>query len=201
MYNFFVRLVRLYYKVLFGVRFHGTENFPMEGGVLICSNHLSNNDPVLIAANIFKRLRFMAKKELFNVPVLSAVVKFFGAFPIDRSTSDLGAVRATMSILKGGNALVIFPEGRRNKEFLPEKIKPGAVNIAAKAGVPIMPVYIKGTYRLFGKTELFFGKPIPVEKLRDVVESAATNSENKNKTLSKFLYDSIINAEGDCTVD
>lgn len=201
MYNFFVRLVRLYYKLFFGVKFHGAENFPMEGGVLICPNHLSNNDPVLIAGNIFKRLRFMAKKELFSIPVLASVVKFFGAFPIDRSTSDLGAVRATMSILKGGDALVIFPEGRRNKEFLPEKIKPGAVSIAAKAGVPLMPVYIKGKYRLFGKTELFFGKPIPPEKLREVVETAAKDSENKNKILSKFLYDAIINAEGDCTVD
>ena len=201
MYIVIVKLVRLYSKLFFGVKFHGAETFPMEGGVLICPNHLSNNDPVLIAANIFKRLRFMAKKELFSVPVLSSVVKFFGAFPIDRSTSDLGAVRATMSILKGGDALVIFPEGRRNKEFLPEKIKPGAVTIASKAGVPIMPVYIKGKYRLFGKTELFFGKPIPVEKLREVVETAAKDSENKNKILSRFLYDAIINAEGDCKVD
>ena len=106
-----------------------------------------------------------------------------------------------MSILKGGDALVIFPEGRKNEEFLPEKIKPGALSIAAKAGVPIMPVYIKGKYKLFGKTELFFGKPIPPEKLREVVEAAAKDAENKNKIMSRFLYDSIINAEGDCKVD
>ena len=203
MYKFVVAVVRAYYKFFFGAKFHGIDNFPTEGGVLICPNHLSNNDPVILAGILLglRRMRFMAKKELFRIPVISSIVKYFGAFPIDRSTSDLGAVRATMSILKEGNALVIFPEGRRNKEFRPEGIKPGALSIAAKAGVPIMPVYIKGKYRLFGKTEVFFGKLISPEVLREVAENAAKDSENKNKILSRFLYDAIKQAEGDCNVD
>ncbi len=201
MYNFCIKLVRLYYKLFFRVRYHGAENLPAEGGALICPNHLSNNDPVLVASNVFRPMRFMAKKELFRVPILSSVVKAFGAFPIDRSTSDLGAVRTTMAILKDGNPLVIFPEGRRNKEFVAENIKPGVVTIAAKAGVPILPAYIKGKYRLFGKTELFFGKPIPPEKLHEVIEHASADKENKNKILSRFLYDAITGAEGEVKVD
>ena len=201
MYFFCLKVVSAYYKFFCRAKFHGVENLPAEGGVLVCPNHKSNNDPVIVASHINRKLRFMAKKELFRIPILCSIVKAFGAFPIDRSTSDLGAVRATMSILKEGHPLMIFPEGRRNKEFLPEKIKPGAVSIAAKAGVPIMPVYIKGKYRPFKRTEVFYGKPIPPEKLREVVENAAKDSENKNQILSRFLYDSIINAEGDCKVD
>lgn len=200
MYNFCLKLIRFYYKLFFGAKYYGTENLLLEGGMLICPNHLSNNDPVIVAGNIRRKLRFMAKKELFHIPVLSSVIKFFGAFPIDRSTSDLGAVRATMSILKEANALMLFPEGRRNKVLVSENVKPGAVTIAAKAGVYIQPVYIKGTYRLFGKTEVFFGKPIPPEKLREVVQAAAKDTKNKNEILSGFLYNAIINSEGDCNV-
>ena len=197
MYKFCLKIVSLYYKIFFGAKFYGVDNVPLTGGVLFCVNHLSNNDPVIVATHIRRRLRFMAKKELFKIPLLNSIVKAFGAFPIDRSTSDLGAVRASLSILKGGDGLMIFPEGRRNKRFLPEKVKPGALTIAAKANVPILPVYIKGKYRLFGKTEVFYGKPISPEILQEVLANASKDSENKNRIISSFLYDAILNAEGD----
>ncbi len=195
MYSFLLKIVSFYYKIFFGARFYGMENIPQNGGFLICANHLSNNDPVIITSHIRRRLRFMAKKELFKIPVLAQLVKAFGAFPIDRGISDLGAVRAALSILKGGDGMMMFPEGRRNKEFKAEKIKPGALVIASKANVPILPVYIKGKYRLFGKTEVFYGKPAEIEDIKKVTQQAASDTANKNEIMSGYLYRLILDAE------
>ena len=195
MYNFLLKIVGFYYRIFFGAKFYGVKNIPLTGGVLFCVNHLSNNDPVIVATHIPRKLGFMAKKELFKVPIISSIVKWAGAFPIDRSTSDLRAVKAALTVLKNGSPLMIFPEGRRNKEFLPGKIKPGAAVIAAKAGVPVLPVYIKGKYKLFGKTEVYFGKPISAEVVKEVVGKATLDTENKNKIISQQLYDWIIGAE------
>ena len=188
MYEFCCAIVRVYYKIFFHSRIYGSENVPKSGGLLICVNHLSNNDAVLVGSNIKRRLRFMAKKELFKVPLLNTVVKKLGAFPIDRSISDIGAVRTALSILKGGDAMMIFPEGRRNKEFLPEKILPGAAMIAYKSNVPILPVYIDGKYKLFGRTDVYYGKPVSPEEIGEMLKNAAENPETKNQTISNFLY-------------
>ena len=188
MYEFCAALVRIYYKIFFRSRIFGAENVPKDGGMLICVNHLSNNDAVLVGSNIPRRLRFMAKKELFSVPLLNILVKGLGAFPIDRSVSDIGAVRTALSILKGGGALMIFPEGRRNKEFLPEKVLQGAATIAYKANVPILPAYIDGKYRLFGRTDVYFGKPVSPEEIGEMLKNAALDPKTKNLTVSNFLY-------------
>ncbi len=188
MYEFCCAVVRIYYKIFFRSRIYGRENVPKSGGLLICVNHLSNNDAVLVGSNIKRRLRFMAKKELFKVPLLNVIVKKLGAFPIDRSISDIGAVRTALSILKGGDAMMIFPEGRRNKEFLPEKILPGAAMIAYKSNVPILPVYIDGKYKLFGRTDVYYGKPVSPEEIGEMLKNAAENPETKNQTISNFLY-------------
>ena len=195
MYNFLLKIVGFYYKIFFRAKFYGIKNIPLTGGLLFCANHLSNNDPVIVATHIPRKLGFMAKKELFKVPVISSVVKWAGAFPVDRSTSDIRAVKVALTILKNGSPLMIFPEGRRNKKFAANGIKPGAAVIAAKAEVPILPVYIKGKYKLFGKTEVYFGKPISAEEVKAVVEKATEDAENKNKIIAQQLYDWIIGAE------
>lgn len=194
MYYCLLAIVRFYYKVFFGAKYYGTENIPMTGGVLICSNHPSNNDPVIVATGIRRRLGFMAKKELFNIPVLNWFIKACGAFPIDRSISDLGAVRTALSILKSGTPMMMFPEGRRNSKIAPELVKPGAAAIAQKAGVSLLPVYIDGKYKLFGKVSVYYGKPVPYETIDEVLKEAA-GSENKNAVISHFLYDCIISAK------
>ena len=191
MYEFCCAVVRIYYRIFFRSRIYGSENVPEKGGLLICVNHLSNNDAVLVGSNIKRRLRFMAKKELFKVPVLKNIVTKLGAFPIDRSISDIGAVRTALSILKGGDAMMIFPEGRRNKEFLPEQILPGAAMIAYKSNVPVLPVYIDGKYKLFGRTDVYYGKPVSPEEIGKVIKTSAENPETKNINISKFLYEII----------
>ena len=126
---------------------------------------------------------------------MSQIIKAFGAYPIDRSISDIGAVKLTLGILKNGDSLMMFPEGRRNKKFVASGIKPGAATIAFKAGVPILPVYIDGQYRLFGKTTVYFGNPVSPEKIGDVLKTAAQSGENKNRIITEFLYDIICGAK------
>lgn len=194
MYKFCTKLVCFYYKCFFGVKYHGENNVPESGGALIIPNHISNNDPVVICGRIPHKLRFMAKKELFAVPGLKQLITLLGAFPIDRSVSDLGAVRASLSVLKSGGQMVMFPEGRRNKEITAKKIRPGALIIAHKAKVPIIPIYIDGKYRLFGKMDVYYGKPVSPEQINEVVSSASDDVENKNRIMSDFLYNIIIGA-------
>ncbi len=198
MYNKILKIVATYYKIFFRAEYYGVENVPLTGPMLICINHKSNNDPVIAASGIHRRIRFMAKKELFSIPLLSQAVKYLGAFPIDRKISDLGAVRAAFTILKGGDGLMMFPEGRRNKEFMPQGVKPGAATIAYKAGVPILPVYIEGKFRIFGKIRIYYGKPVLPETIGDALKVAAADHENKNTIISTFLYDSIMGAKEDC---
>ncbi|MBQ3053897.1 MAG: 1-acyl-sn-glycerol-3-phosphate acyltransferase [Clostridia bacterium] len=197
MYFFLLSIVSAYYKFFFGAEFYGTKNIPQKGGVLILANHLSNNDPPIITTHIPRKLTFMAKKELFKIPLLGSFVKSCGAFPIDRSVSDISAVRTALKLLKEGNALMMFPEGRRNKEFVSSKIKPGALTIASKAGVPILPVYIEGKYRLFGKTKIYYGKPIPPEKIQELIKSASENTADKTTIMSDFIYNSILSSRED----
>ncbi|MDP4118135.1 MAG: lysophospholipid acyltransferase family protein [Bacillota bacterium] len=192
MYAFIKKLISIYYKLLFGVTYYGMDNVPADGGVLFCSNHISNNDPPLLGSSINRQLCIMAKKELFSIPVINLIIKAFGAYPIDRGTSDLGAMRTTLNILKDGGAILMFPEGRRNLSTDPEKFKPGALNIAYKALVPLVPVYIDGKYKLFGKMSVYIGKPVLPEKIGNIIKTASSDRKNKNHIVSRFLYDVII---------
>ena len=114
-YSFAIGLVKGILKVFWLFSAKGKENVPMEGPFLLCANHNSNMDPVLIAAGCKRQLTFMAKDELFHVPVLGKLIKALGAFPIKRGRGDAAAVMATLKIMKKGEATLIFPEGTRMK--------------------------------------------------------------------------------------
>jgi len=105
----------------------------------------------------------MAKKELFKVPVVGAIIKWAGAFPVSRGTGDLGAIKAALSALKAGKAMAIFPEGTRVKGDQAHSAKAGVALIAEKTGGPIVPVAIRGGYRLFSKIDIFIEEPIFVK--------------------------------------
>lgn len=147
-------------RFLWPFRTIGKENKP-KGAALVCANHQSNLDPALLAAafGMKTQLRFMAKKELFGIPVFKHWLNAMGAFPIDRRESDIAAIRTAMKYLKSGEMVMMFPEGTR---VLPEDAvaaKTGAVRIAGKLQVPILPVYIESTHKLFHFSRLYIGRP------------------------------------------
>ena len=142
------------------------EDLP-RSGVLLCPNHASNWDPILVALRlpVNYRLHIMAKEELFHYPVLGWILKRVGAFPVSRGNNDIQSVKTAIQAIKAGDNLLIFPEGTviRNgigcADGLPAHAKGGVAMIGVRTGAIMVPVFVDGEKRLFHKTRIIFGKP------------------------------------------
>lgn len=148
----------------------GIENLPAEGACIICPNHISLRDPILIAAIAGRHLRFMGKSELFETK-FKWFTKFLyglGAFPVARGDADLSAIRHSLNILKEGHCLLIFGQGtRRRKEDTEEPpMNTGVALLALRSKTPVIPVYIKPPYRIFRRTHIYIGKPLDFSEIR-----------------------------------
>jgi 1-acyl-sn-glycerol-3-phosphate acyltransferase len=131
------------------VEVRGLENVPMEGPLVIASNHLNDADPGILCTRIRRPIAFMAKVELFRIPLLAQFLRAFGAFPVRRGEADLKTLRVANENLKQGRAVCIFPEGTR--EGPAEQLReahPGAAIVALRNDVPILPVAISGSGEL-----------------------------------------------------
>ena len=146
--------------LLFPCRTVGLEDFP-EVGALLCANHASGWDPILIALNLPKdaRLTVMAKDQLFRIPLLGFFLKKLGIFPVKRGGNDLTAMKTAMKVLSGGNRLLVFPEGTRVDGQGEVEAKGGVTMMATRTGVPMVPVYCGGRRKFLRKTTIVFGQP------------------------------------------
>jgi 1-acyl-sn-glycerol-3-phosphate acyltransferase len=158
-------------RLFFGLRTRGREHVPATGPVLLVANHVSLLDPPLVGGAAPRRLNFLAKAELFRVPLLGPLIRGLGAQPLRREGPDAGALRAALRVLKGGGALLVFPEGTRGQEGRLGPAKPGAGMLAVLAGAPVVPVYISGSGRAWPRGRRFprparvtvtFGPPLAV---------------------------------------
>ncbi len=157
-------------RFFFRIRAEGLENIPKEGPIMFCSNHIAAKDPVMIAAASRRQITFLAKKELFSVPILGWIIKKLGAVKLDRSGSDIAAIRASVNVLDESGALAIFPQGHRYPGVNPAttETKNGAALIAYRSGADIVPVCIKlknYKYAFLRKKVIIFGKPIKNSEL------------------------------------
>ena len=153
-------------KAIFGIatvfkptKVSGRENIP-EGPALICANHVYNSDPfyILTAFPRKERVWIMAKEEISRWPVVGPVLNWFGFLIwVKRGKADVGAVKAALKALKGGEKLLIFPEGTRNDEI--GDVKTGAAMMAIRARVPILPVYISSERGPFTPARVCIGQP------------------------------------------
>lgn len=168
-------VVRSCSKVLWGVEYQGVENIPIHGGVIIAVNHQSYGDPFWLAVPIKRPIRYLAWSEVFSWPVVGKVIGLFGAWPLQVEGSNPSVIRRSLTWLRNGGAVVIFPEGGRG---LPDgsmiRMKAGAVRMALEAEVPILPVTIRGANRVWpsnkrlprlGKVEVIFHPMIRVQQL------------------------------------
>lgn len=164
LYKIALVVVSVVLRCFFRIESLNAENLPSEGGVILAANHRSNRDPVMIGLTCGRRLRFMAKAELFKRPLFGWLIRQLGAFPISRGTRDVSSLKNAMKILQGGEAMVIFPEGSRIRKGGKVKAKPGAVLLACHAQVPIVPVCISGKYRWTNKITVSYGEPMTFEE-------------------------------------
>jgi 1-acyl-sn-glycerol-3-phosphate acyltransferase len=154
-------------RVLFGIFFRfsvrGGENIP-KGAVMVCANHSDWLDTVFLELAFGKDdlVHFLGKAEILKVPVLSWFARKLEMIPVDRSGGDVSAMRKSLEYLKNGEKVAVFPEGRRVSQDGSAAAKNGAIWLAERAGVPILPLYITRRKRVFGKVELVVGEPYSV---------------------------------------
>jgi 1-acyl-sn-glycerol-3-phosphate acyltransferase len=134
--------IAIYLRVFCRLKRFGLQNIPKTGGLIVASNHVAAADPFIMGTAVPRELSFMAKKELFDIPVEGWLIKHLNAFPVDRFGFDLAVIKKSIEILESGQALVMFPEGTRSKDGKIREGKIGIGMLARKAGVPIVPVYI-----------------------------------------------------------
>ena len=189
------------FKRLLRIRITNPENEPQDENFVVCCNHTALMDVAAIAIGLKSQIRFMAKKEVFKVPILNWFVKSMGAFPVDRKGGDVGAIKKTIEILKEGNSVGIFPQGTRCPYKNPREtpIKDGIGMVAHRADVGILPVAIKtkkGKLKFFRKTEFIIGEYIPPKKLR----FEGTNKEQYEK-ITHYAFNKVCELlEGESTV-
>jgi 1-acyl-sn-glycerol-3-phosphate acyltransferase len=141
--------------ICFRSKIYGAENVPKRGAVIIVSNHASDFDPLIVANCVDRPVAFMAKEELFKIPVLKTVIKSYGAYSVKRGTGDRAAIRAAVESLDHGWATGVFLQGTRTNDGKITDPKLGATLIAAKTNVPLLPVSIWGTDEIFPKGSKF----------------------------------------------
>jgi 1-acyl-sn-glycerol-3-phosphate acyltransferase len=152
------------------VKVRGKSNLLRSGGLLIVANHLSDSDPAILGHALHRQCYYMAKRELFEIPVLAWIIKTLRAFPVNRGSPDRAAIRKTVELLQRGEAVVVFPEGQLSESGELQPLMPGVAMIVARSGAPVICAGLIGTYRIipfgsvwprpaFGGVSVTFGEP------------------------------------------
>jgi 1-acyl-sn-glycerol-3-phosphate acyltransferase len=153
--------------IFLGFEVHGTHRVPDEGPLVVAANHRRFFDPVFVSMAVPRRLRWMAKQELFAFP-LRRFFYFIGSFPVDRQGGGRAGLRTALNLLAEGRALGIFPEGTRQKEGEAGEAKTGTVVLALRSGAPVLPVFAgpipPPAARLRGaRFHVYVGDPISID--------------------------------------
>ncbi len=141
--------------LVFSIRCLGREHIPIEGGVLVCSNHQSFFDPMLVGMGFRRRLNYLARKTLFRFFAFRWLIEFLDAIPIDREGGGLGGLKETLKRLKRGELVLIFPEGTRTRDGEVAALKPGFVALARRSKTPLLPVAVDGAYEAWPREAKF----------------------------------------------
>ena len=120
LYRFAVAFLAGFVRFLFLADIKGSENMPKDGACFVCGNHISNWDPVFAAIAVKRPVHFMAKVQLFRIPLLGKLLRALGAFPVDRDAADIGAIKTALTYLKHDEPLGIFPQGKRMRGEVPQ---------------------------------------------------------------------------------
>ena len=174
-------IVRVGTTLMFDLKVYGRDNVPDEGGALMVSNHQSFLDPALLGVQLRRPMSYLAKSELWNNRLFGWLITHLYAFPVQQGKGDVGAIKETIRRLQEGHLLNIYPEGSRTEdgELLP--IQPGAALVIRRAGVPVIPAVVDGSFQAWPKwkklphpypVRVLIGKPVMLDHLKskEIVE-------------------------------
>lgn len=166
------RFLQLIAVFVYRTRYTGVENIPANGPVLVVGNHQSHFDPPLVGIGSSRRMNYVARKTLFDIPLIGRIIHSVDAIPIDRDGFGINGIKESLRRLKHGEMVLIFPEGTRTPDGEMKKFRPGFTALAVRSKAAILPVGIDGAYDAwpkakkcpgFGRIRVHFGKPIPPE--------------------------------------
>jgi 1-acyl-sn-glycerol-3-phosphate acyltransferase len=170
--------VKAVFSVQYGLRSVGAEGVPRDGGLLVVANHSSFYDICVLACTSKRRLTFVTRENLVDIPILGRLICHWGPILLKRGAADLTAYREVIAALQNGKAVVLFPEGTRTPDGELQPFRPGALAVVKRARVPIVAVGIAGSFevlprtrkfpRLLGRMAASWGRPFD---LTDVAES------------------------------
>ena len=190
------KILKAIFKVvaimLYRPKIVGKENIPQNTAAIICPNHVHALDSAVIVVMSKRKVNVLAKEELFINGFVRWVASVFGIYPVKKGKKSLESMKVSLKLLKNNELLMIFPEGTRKGLAKGVKPKNGAIKLAIRSGVPIIPVGVQGNFKLFRKIKLNIGKPIDYNKF---------NKEANNKeildNLTKELMDEIVKLRED----
>lgn len=187
LYAFGKALVKTALSPLYRFEVIGAENFPKDGGILLCANHIHALDPPVVGMTAPRTVHFMAKEELFKLPVLGPILPQVNAFPVKRGMSDREALRMALKILKGGDVVGLFPEGTRSTDGVLKKGLSGAGFFALRGNADVVPCAIIGPYKMWRKVKVVYGEPLRMEPFRERKASADEVTEEIMASIQALL--------------
>lgn len=157
--------------ILFRPKLINKENIPMQTAAIICPNHIHALDSTIIIANTKRKINVLAKQELFINKFICWFADLFNIYPVKRDKKSMESIKISLKILKNKELLMIFPEGTRNGMAKGVKAKDGAIKLAIKANVPIIPVGIVGNFKPFRRVKVKFGEPIYYKDYKEEINN------------------------------
>jgi len=168
-------LCRIVLSRMFEMKVYGRQNVPRTGGAMLISNHLSYLDPVVLGVHLIRPISFIAKTELFQNRFFGWLIRSLNTFPVRRGQTDVGAIREAIRRLREGRILTMFPEGTRSSNGQLQRIQPGIAMLIRRAGVPVIPAVIDGTFEAWPRGKklpkhfpirVMYGPALPIGKLK-----------------------------------
>ena len=175
------------YRLLFRFRITGRENIPKEGGLILCANHISNHDPLVVGISSPRNLHFLAKEELYRYKIFRPLMRGLKVIPVNRDKPSMDTLKQVIKVLKEGNTVGIFMQGRRRRKSLSEPemgdYKAGVALFAIKSQVPVVPIYLQSRYLPFSKVIVSIGEPISFEEYH----GKRVKTEELNEAATKIM--------------
>lgn len=190
MYYILKYICRLISLFIFRVHITGKENIPSEGAFIVAANHLSILDPVILSFITDRPIHFMAKAELFKTKFTKWLFESVKTIKVERGTNDISAIKKSLTVLKKGQILGLFPEGTRTSgKNIESSVKSGAVMLAHRSKINILPIAIHSDYKLFSKVQVNI---LPIFCLENYIEDEIDYDKISNILLDK-IYEGVEN--------